>query len=211
MTGRAIMRSIFTNLILFVALAFAFSTLTGCPAPTAVNSKAEAPNTATKATSTQTKSSEYPPVPAAIAQADIELLDGSMFKIGDRKGKILLLNLWATWCGPCRAEIPELVVMQELYKDKGFQVLGLDVGDGDGGQETVEEITIFAQKFKINYELARLSNETSAAFYKFSQFSGVPITILVDRENRIRALFKGGGPRVIGEMKVAVEKLVNES
>ncbi len=210
MIDRAIMRSVFTNLIMFVALAVAFSSLTGCPAPSASSSNAEAPNTVAKATSTQTKSTQYPPVPTAIAQADIELLDGSTFKIADRKGKVVLINLWATWCGPCRAEIPELVVMQELYRDKGFQVLGLDVGDGDGGQETVEQIKTFGEKFKINYELARLSNETSGAFYKFAQFNGVPITILVDRENRIRALFKGGGPNILGEMKVAVEKLVNE-
>ena len=204
------MRSVFINLILFAAFAIAFSSLTGCPATTAVNPNAEAPNSVTKATSTQTKSSEYPPVPAAIAQADIELLDGSKFKIADSKGKVVLLNLWATWCGPCRAEIPELIVMQELYKDKGFQVLGLDVGDGDGGQETVEQIKTFGEKFKINYELARLSNETSGEFYKFTKFNGVPITMLVDREGRIRGVFMGGGARVLGQMKESVEKLVNE-
>ncbi len=204
------MRNVFSTFILLVALAVVLSSMTGCPSPTATNSNADDPNAVKKASSTQTKSTEYPPVPTAIAQADIELLDGSTFKIADRKGKVVLLNLWATWCGPCRAEIPELVVMQDLYREKGFQVLGLDVGDGDGGQETVEQIKTFAEKFKINYELARLSNETAGAFYKFSQFNGVPITILVDRDNRIRGLFKGGGPRVLGEMKAAVEKLVAE-
>ena len=205
------MRNVFINILLFVVLAAAFSGLTGCPGSPQVDPNSESSNTNTKTNSSQTKSSEYPPLPAAIAQADVELLDGSKFKIADRKGKVLLLNLWATWCGPCRAEIPELVAMQDTHREKGFQVLGLDVGDGDGGQESVGQIKTFGEKFKVNYELARISNETTGEFYRFTKFNGVPISILVDKEGRIRGVFMGGGPRVLGQMKAAVEKLVDEA
>lgn len=205
------MRNVIINFLLFAAMAVAFSGLTGCPAAPQAGSNSESSNSNPKSNSNQSRSSEYPPLPAPIAQADVELLDGSKIKIADRKGKVLLLNLWATWCGPCRAEIPELVTMQDTHREKGFQVLGLDVGDGDGGQETVEQIKAFGEKYKVNYELARISNETTGEFYRFTKFNGVPISILVDREGRIRGVFMGGGPRVLGQMKAAVEKLVDEA
>src|SRR5437763_3981345 len=71
-----------------------------------------------------TKSSDYPPLVSGIADAPIEMVDGSPSKIADRKGKVVLVNLWATWCGYCRQEMPHLISMQNQYRDKGFQVLG---------------------------------------------------------------------------------------
>jgi len=210
-TVKAIMINAFKTFLLFGVLAIAFSSLTGCPGNAASGTNSNIANSAEKTNTSPVKSSDYPPLPAGIAQADVELLDGSKFKVADRKGKVLLLNLWATWCGPCRAEIPELVAMQDAHRDKGFQVLGLDVGDGDGGQETVAQIKTFGEKFKVNYELARITNETTNEFYKFTKFNGVPISILVDKEGRIRGVFMGGGPKVLGDMKAAVEKLVAEA
>ncbi len=204
------MINVFKTFLLFSVLSIAFSSLIGCSGNAGNNLNSNNANSAQKTNSTQSKSSEYPPLPTGIAQADVELLDGSKFKVADRKGKVLLLNLWATWCGPCRAEIPELVQMQDAHRDKGFQVLGLDVGDGEGGQETIEQIKTFGEKYKVNYELARISNETTSEFYRFTKFNGVPISLLVDKEGRIRGVFMGGGPKVLGQMKEAVEKLVAE-
>ena len=204
------MREIFVNFALFVMLAVSFSGLSACSGSITANSSSNTSSPVARSDSNQFKSSDFPPLPTGIAQGELELLDGSKFKIADRKGKVLLLNLWATWCGPCRAEIPELVVMQEKYKDKEFQVIGLDVGDGEGGPETVEQIKTFGQKFKVNYELVRVGNEVTNEFYKFTKFNGIPISVLVDREGRIRGVFLGGGSNVIGKMKESVEKLVNE-
>lgn len=204
------MKQLFTNLALFFVLAIVFSGLTGCSGSATVTNNTTRSSPIIKTNTNESNSSAYPPLPTAIAQADLEMLDGSKIKVADRKGKVLLLNLWATWCGPCRAEMPELVLLQEKHKEKGFQILGLDVGDGDGGPESIEQIKAFGEKMKLNYELVRASNETTSEFYKFTKFSGVPISVLVDREGHVRGVFLGGGPRVLGEMKGAVEKLMSE-
>lgn len=203
------MKHLFTNIALFTVFAIVFSGVSACSGSgTATSNSADSP--ATKANTTDSKSSAYPPLPSGIAQADLELLDGTKIKATDRKGKVLLLNLWATWCGPCRAEMPELVVIQDKYRDKGFQILGLDVGDGEGGPESIEDIKAFGEKMKLNYELARVGNNVTSEVYKFTKFSGVPISLLVDREGNVRGVFLGGGPKVLGQMKETVDKLMNE-
>lgn len=207
------MKYLLTNIALFSVFAMVFSGLSGCSGSGATTSKPTAnvaaspiPNTNT----TESKSSAYPPLPSLLAQADIEMLDGTKIKTADRKGKVLLLNLWATWCGPCRAEMPELVIMQDKYRDKGFQILGLDVGDDDGGAESIEDIKAFGEKMKLNYELFRVGNDFTSEVYKFTKFGGIPISLLIDREGHVRGVFLGGGPKVLGQMKETVDKLMNE-
>ncbi len=204
------MKSFFCSLI-FVALAVLFFTAcSGVSSSQPEKANGSKPGAVNKGDGTKPQNSEYPLLTEKITQAEIEMLDGSTAKISDRKGKVVLLNLWGTWCGPCRGEIPQLVEMQEKYRDKGFEVLGLDIGEQDGTPETVEDITSFAEAFKINYDLARISNELSAEFSRVTKFNGVPQTILIDREGRMRGVFLGGGPRVIGQMKETVDKVVNE-
>ncbi len=206
------MKNQFISLSLFVVIAVAFSGLAACSGSTSPtpNLSPNAASPVANTTTTESKSSAYPPLPSGIAQADLESLDGTKIKAADRKGKVLLLNLWATWCGPCRAEMPELIIMQEKHREQGFQILGLDVGDGDGNPESIEDIKAFSEKMKLNYELFRVGNEVTSEVYKFTKFSGIPISLLVDREGHIRGVFLGGGPKVLGQMKETVEKLMDE-
>lgn len=156
------------------------------------------------------KSTDYPPLPTAVADAEFEMIDGTKSKISDRKGKVLLINLWATWCGPCRAEMPHLVEMQNMYGDKGFQVLGLDIGNNDGQPERIEDIERFAAAMKLNYELARISGELVGKFNRVSNFNAVPQSYLVDREGRLRGVFLGGGSDVINKMKQTTAAVMAE-
>lgn len=199
------------NRLICILIIAAFGMLVGgCGGATATTDKPSNSSSAT-AKASPADSSQYPLLNTSIANAPLEQLDGTKIKAADRKGNILLLNLWATWCGPCRSEMPHLVEMHDKYRDAGFQVLGLDVGDGNGNPESVEDIKKFSAKMKLNYELFRISNETVSEFYKLTKFEGVPQTILIDRQGRLRGVFLGGGERVINTMKQTVDKVIAES
>jgi len=154
----------------------------------------------------ETKINNFPPAPVAVTTADIRSLDESTFRIEDKKGKILLLNLWATWCGPCRAEMPELVAMQEKYKDQNFEIVGLNSDD-----ETPEAVKAFVERMQLNYTIAWTDEKLMGELLKLSKFNGIPQTFVIDREGHLRGVFVGGGPKVINQLKDLVEKTINES
>jgi len=186
--------------------------LTACTETDSNTANIAGANTAANAdpSAAANKSSIYPKLASGIAEAEMELLDGTKFKVSDRKGKVLLLNIWGTWCGPCRAEMPHLIVMQDKYRDQGLEIIGVNIGDGSGNPETVEEIKAFAVTMKLNYTLARAQNSTTQQFYQVSKQSVVPQTLLVDREGHLRGVFVGGGARIIDSMNTTLDKVMAE-
>lgn len=195
---------------LFLILSLVFSALVACNnSATTQNKETQNTNlpaqTANANQAAEKKNSEFPAIPVALAQTEIKKLEGDTFKLEDKKGKVLLVNLWATWCGPCRGEMPHLVEMQDKHRDKGFEVIGLDIDP-----ETVEEITEFAKKMELNYQLGWASQSMVNEFYRISKFDGIPQSYVIDRDGKLRGVFLGGGPNIIGQMKETVEKVVNE-
>jgi thiol-disulfide isomerase/thioredoxin len=200
------MKNLLANFVLLIALSIVFSGLTACTKNAGTQRSSVDENTAAPDNSGNSKKVNYPPVPTGIIQAEIKDLEGNTFKIEDKKGKVVLVNLWATWCAPCRAEMPELVEMQEKYQDKDFEVIGLDVDD----EETPEQIKVFAEKMKLNYQLGYAHNRLRSEMLKITRMSAIPQTILINREGQLTGVFTGGGAGVINKMKEAVEKTVNE-
>ncbi|HEY8562072.1 MAG TPA: TlpA disulfide reductase family protein [Pyrinomonadaceae bacterium] len=202
------MKVVLKNIALFIVLTLAFSALTACTGSqtASVNDKSTAPaNSAANGGAPDKPKVNYPPAPAAIMQADVKNLDNTTFKLQDKKGKVVLVNLWATWCGPCIAEMPHLNEMQEKYRDKGFEIIGLDTDD-----ESKEDIEAFAAKQKLNYQLGWADSELMGEFVKVTRLAGIPQSILINREGQLTGVFTGGGPKVINQMKETVEKVVNE-
>ena len=202
------MKEFITNLALFVIFAIAISGLNACNSTLQTASNGNAANANTK--TSETKASSFPPLPSGIADAAIELPDGTITKASDHKGKVVLLNLWGVWCGPCREEMPHLAELQAKYGDRGFEVLGLNIGDAAGAPEDFGKIKIAGDQMKINYTLGRIQNESIKQYYLLSRQEAVPQTVLVDRDGRLRGVFVGGGPAVINSISQSVEKAMSE-
>ena len=152
-----------------------------------------------------TGDSGYPKLASAVATAEIKGLDGSKFTLNDKTGKVMLVNLWATWCGPCRSEITAHVKMQESLGQPGLEVLGRNTDDED-----VRLINDFAAELKVNYPIAYADTTLQANFLKISKFPGIPQSFLIDRDGRLRGVFRGANPAEIRKMEEVVRKVVNE-
>lgn len=148
---------------------------------------------------------EYPPVPADIMQAEVKSLDGPSFKLSDKKGKVVLVNLWATWCGPCIKEMPELVALHEEFKGSGFEVMGLNVDD-----EPVELIKPFAEEQGLTYPLGWTADGQLNDFTKLSRRAGIPQSFLIDRAGRLRGTFFSASDAEIAKLKETTRSVVKE-
>jgi cytochrome c biogenesis protein CcmG, thiol:disulfide interchange protein DsbE len=106
-------------------------------------------------------------------------LDGDSVRVAALKGEVVLLNVWATWCIPCRKEIPELQALHQDYSARGLRVLGVsvDAGDADG------DVAQFAKSFGMTYTILRDPDERVSAMFAIP---GVPASFLVDREGVVR-------------------------
>lgn len=204
------MKNLFKNIVLFAVLSVAFSNFTACTNTETSKNGAVIEIAPDNKNATEAKDTNYPPAPAEIMQAQIQDVDGNTFKLEDKKGKVVLVNLWAIWCGPCIAEMPEFVKLQDQYKDKNFEVIGLNTGDRDGQQESAENIKEFAQKNNITYHLAYADDALVGEFVRKSKMNGIPQTFLINREGKLTNIFTGGGAKMVNTIKETVEKVLNE-
>jgi len=119
------------------------------------------------------------------ARLDFTLKDmnGVDVSLESFKGKVILLNFWATWCGPCRAEIPSLVELQQQYADD-LVVLGLSVDD------TAEKLLPYAAEFKMNYPVL-VGNGREDVQEAFGPLYGIPVTVIIGRDGRIAKKHSG--------------------
>jgi peroxiredoxin len=114
-----------------------------------------------------------------------ELTDsqGQTVRLADLKGKVVLLDFWATWCGPCQTEIPWFVEFAGRYRERGLVVVGVSMDEG--GWDVVRA---YMHKMGINYPVV-LGNKRTA--YLYGDIDGLPVTFLLDREQRVAAIHAG--------------------
>ena len=115
-------------------------------------------------------------------------MNGGDVALASHKGKVILLDFWATWCGPCKLEIPGFVELQTKYKDKGLVVLGVSVDD------PVSKLKPFATQFKMNYPvLVGLDRDDFQEAY--GPIWGIPTTFLISRDGKLCKKHTGVSPK----------------
>lgn len=110
-------------------------------------------------------------------------MHGADVVLSSYKGKVIILNFWATWCGPCKAEIPDLVTLQNQYRDD-LVVLGFSVDD------TPEKMKPYADEYKINYPLL-VGNGREDVQDAYGPLWGIPVSVIIDREGKIARKHSG--------------------
>jgi thiol-disulfide isomerase/thioredoxin len=136
---------------------------------------------------------DHPDAPA-ISLMDIE---GKKLDLADYKGKVVVLDFWATWCGPCRIEIPGLIELQNKYASRGFSVIGISMDDESGS------VVDFYKEFKMNYPVA-VGNQRVGELY--GGIFGLPTTFLIGRDGRIYS--KHTGATGVDVMEDEVQQLL---
>lgn len=157
-----------------------------------ITSKGNAPQPQPTAAGLQT-------LPPEVLSAEIPTVDGKTFRLSDYKDKVVVLNLWATWCGPCRLEIPHLVELSKEYGGKGVEVVGLTT---ENPEMDAEKVRGFAKEYKIPYRLG-WADATLARALMQGNYS-IPQSFVLLPGGRIHTKFRGFSNEFPAKIRAAV-------
>jgi peroxiredoxin len=143
------------------------------------------------------------PACKADGQANLDFtvkdMNGARVKLADYKGKVILVNFWATWCPPCKAEIPGFIELYDEYKDKGLVILGVS------GDDDAETLKAFASEWKINYPMI-VGRDEQALLDSYGPIYGYPISVIVGRDGSVCG--KHVGPATKEEFEREIKALL---
>jgi thiol-disulfide isomerase/thioredoxin len=114
---------------------------------------------------------------------DLKDIHGKRLTLTNYKGKVVLVNFWATWCAPCRIEVPDLINLQRAYRNKGLQIIGITYPP-----ETHNAVRRFVRRYKINYPVGLGTAETKALF---TSSETLPVSVIVDKYGTVREVIEG--------------------
>ena len=178
------------NLIIAIAILFVISS---CgkkeETPKTEQKKTETTQQQNTSTNTSASSSQIFKISAVEESKSEKILpnvtweeNGKKVTLADQKGKVLLINFWATWCAPCKKEMPDLSLINSELKDKDFKMYGINVFFK--GSPTIESVL---QQIPVSYPILDGNDEVVAAFEKAmgSKMEGVPTTLIIDKNGKI--------------------------
>lgn len=193
----------------------------GCTSPDTARENANAANTKAAnagkpaVTVTQSRGPQQQPPPqqqraaqndtlsAEIMNAEIETLEGKTVRLSDYKNKVVVLNLWATWCGPCRKEIPHMVELNKEYASKGVELLGLTT---ENPQTDAPKVKDFVKSFNINYTIGWARADLALGLMRGRQT--IPQTFVVVPGGRVVAHFPGYSDDLPAMLRTALDKAI---
>jgi peroxiredoxin len=131
-------------------------------------------------------------VPATAADLNLRDLNGNMVNLSDFKGKVIILDFFATWCPPCKQEVPDFIKLQNEYGDKGFQMIGISLS-------RMSDMQAFARDFGINYPVL-IDDGYAAAVY--GPVRSIPMTFVIDQNFKVVKKYIGFRPKEVFEADI---------
>jgi thiol-disulfide isomerase/thioredoxin len=116
-------------------------------------------------------------------QLTLEDIEGRHIRLSDYRGKVVLVNFWATWCPPCRTEIPDLIRLERDYRSRGLQVIGVTYPP-----QKLADVRRFVRRAKVNYPVGLGTKKTKLLF---TSSETLPMTIVIGRDGRVRDIIEG--------------------
>jgi len=162
--------------------------------PEPVNANAAAPAPAPAAPP------ELADLPPAVSVVPLKDVKGGSFKLADFFGKVAVINLWATWCGPCRREIPELVKLNKEFHSRGVEMIGLSTENPEASAEKVRK---FIQDFQIDYRIGWAPAEVGVPLMQGHE--AIPQIFVISRDGRILQRFIGYSAAYSTQLKQVLE------
>lgn len=140
--------------------------------------------------------------PASAPDFTLKTIEGHEVALSGLRGKVVLLDFWATWCGPCKESIPHLIQLYKSYQDKGFELIGMSTDKaGD-----VEMVRRFVKSMDIPYPIIMTPDEVARNY----KVTGLPTTVLIDKEGKVREKIVGFNSAIGQQIAARVEELTSE-
>jgi len=197
------LRIVATIIVLSLIAAFGVSSCnSNDPSPVAGPTNSAPPNTAPEPNASPAALSQ---LPAPVLQAQLRSANGAQLKLSDYSGKVMLVNLWATWCGPCRIETPELVRLHKEFQSRGVEIVGLSTEDPDASAQSVRQ---FVKDNNVDYHIGWATPEVAA--FLMAGRGSIPQSFIITRDGHILRRFIGFHPQITPpQIREALEQALN--
>ena len=199
-------RLAFTVLVLSLLAAFGVSSCSSSDEPRPPSAAAPVNSAPPTARNVPAAPALITTLPASVVDAELRAAAGAPIKLSSYNGKVLVVNLWATWCGPCRLEIPELVKLHKEFRSQGLEVVGLSTENPDASEQGVKR---FVQDYKIDYRIGWATPDVAITLMQGRD--AIPQSFVISRSGRVVKRFIGFNQvSTPPQIRAAIEEALNE-